>query len=293
MNHLQKRMLMGYIFVAPAVTVIVLFVLVPLVLGFINSLHTGFLTDLTFIGFRNYRDLFTDRSFWNSLKVTSIFTVSYTLLSTLIGFATASWLVNKRVRFNQVFSTFIVLPFVVTPAVATLVWQYMYDFTFGILNSLIVSVGLDPVPWLRTPELAMLSLIIVQVWFTMGYNAILLAAGIQGIPTAYFEAAEIDGANAIQKAARITFPLILPSIVFVLVLSLLGGFVNSFVLAQIVTGGGPFGSTQVLMLLIYRTAFSIFDFPYANTMTTIMFILMLVLSLLLNAWQNRVYKGLF
>lgn len=122
---------------------------------------------------------------------------------------------------------------------------------------------------------------------------ILLASGIQAIPKTYYEAAEIDGASRAQQARFITLPLLVPTLVFILVISLLGGFVNSFVLAQIITGGGPFRSTEVMMLYIYRTAFENFDFPLANALTMIMFAILFILSLLLNFWQGRVYKGLY
>lgn len=278
---------------APAVLAVALFVFAPFVVAFVNSLHDGFLGDLEFVGLQHYRDILGSERFWRSLWVTSLFTLIYTLISLVIGFVAAVWFNRRGLRFKPLYASLIVLPFIITPAVATLVWQYMFDTRFGVLNYLLSSVGLPAVAWLREPGSALAALILVQVWFTAGYNMILLASGIQAIPKTYYEAADIDGAAEVQKALRITLPLIVPTVVFVLVISLLGGFVNSFVLAQIITGGGPFRGTEVLMLYIYRTAFENFDFPYANALTILMFALLLTLSLLLNRWQNRVYKGLY
>ncbi len=292
-SHYARRNLVGYLMVAPAAATIFLFVFVPFALAFISSLYRGSLVNLEFVGLSNYGDILTSGRFWRSLWVTSLFTLSYTLFSTAIGFVAAVWFNRQGLRFKPLFSSLIVLPFIVTPAVATLVWQYMFDYRFGVLNYALSSLGLSPVPWLREPGSALLALILVQIWFTAGYNMILLASGIQAIPRNYYEAADIDGASEAQKALRITLPLVIPTLVFVLVISLLGGFVNSFVLAQIITGGGPFRGTEVLMLYIYRTAFENFNFPYANALTIVMFALLFTLSLLLNRWQNRVYKGLY
>ena len=122
---------------------------------------------------------------------------------------------------------------------------------------------------------------------------VLFASGLQSIPEEYFEAAEIDGASELQKIRHITLPLIIPTLVFVIIMSLLYGFAHSFVIAQVITGGGPLRATEVLMLYIYDTAFGDFDVALANALTFIMFTLLATLALLLYRWQERSYHGLY
>lgn len=283
----------GYLFVLPAALVMILFTLYPFILALWNSLFTGFAQNLQYVGLQNYIRLFTSSRFWNSLFVTILFTAVSSGISGFLGFLAANWLVSREVRFGQFFTAIIFLPYVVTPAIATLVWQYMFDRRFGILNAALNSVGLNGVAWLGSPVSAMLSLILVQVWFTVGYNLVIFSSGLQAIPKDYYESASIDGATESQQVRLITLPLIVPTVVLVLVLSLLSGFVNSFVIAQILTGGGPFRATEVLMLLIYKTAFEGFDIPRANALTLVMFLLLFSTSYMLQKWQDRVYHGLY
>jgi multiple sugar transport system permease protein len=292
MNQRQRRYLTGYLFLAPALLSLAVFTFAPFAVGFYNSLHAGFGTDLEFVGLENYLFMFESARFWNSLRVTVLFTASYSVVSIALGFFAAYALDDRGIRFKPIFSSVLILPYVVTPAIATLVWQYMFNADFGILNGGLAVLGLGDVAWLQTPAGAMTSLVVVQVWFTLGYNMLLFASGLRSIPRTYYEAADIDGVGTWNKIRHITLPLLVPTIVFIGVLSLMGGFVHSFVLAQILTGGGPFRGTEVLMLLIYETAFESFDVPMANAMTIVMFVLLFVLSYLMNIWQERAYQGI-
>lgn len=292
LSYRQRRYLTGYLFAAPALLSLAVFIVAPFGFALFNSLHSGFSNSLEFVGLRNYQDLFTSARFWNSARATVLFTAAYASVSMTLAFFIAYLLDMRGVKFKPIFTSAIFLPYVVTPAIATLVWQYMFNSDFGILNYVLASVGLQKVRWLQSPAGAMTSLILVQVWFTLGYNMMLFASGLRSIPRNYYEAAVIDGAGEWAKIRHITLPLITPTIVFITVLSLMGGFVHSFAVAQILTGGGPFRATEVLMLYIYETAFQNFNIPLANALTIVMFLLLFVLSSLLNRWQERVYKGL-
>lgn len=283
----------GYLFVAPALAIMLVFVLLPFVLALWQSLFTGFGQNQKFVGLENYIEIFTSERFWNSILVTIVFTAISTGLSGTLGFLIANWLVRRQIRFSRGFTSFIFLPYVVTPAIATLVWQYMYDRRFGILNAALEGIGIDGVAWLGTPVSALASLIVVQVWFTVGYNMVIFSAGLQSIPSDYYESAAIAGATDRQQTLKITLPLVVPTMVLVLVLSLLAGFVNSFVIAQILTDGGPFRGTEVLMLFIYKTAFEGFDIPKANALSLIMFAMLFLTAHQLQRWQDRVYHGLY
>ncbi|MCA1788470.1 MAG: sugar ABC transporter permease [Thioalkalivibrio sp.] len=292
LSYRQRRYLTGYLFAAPALLSLAVFVIAPFGFGLLNSLQSGFGNNVEFVGLRNYQDLFTSARFWNSVRVTVFFTMVYASVSMTLAFFIAYALDMHGIKFKPIFTSAIFLPYVVTPAIATLVWQYMFNSDFGILNYVITSVGLPKLRWLQTGTGAMTSLIIVQVWFTLGYNMMLFASGLRSIPSNYYEAAVIDGAGEWAKIRHITLPLLTPTIVFITVLSLMGGFVHSFDVAQVLTGGGPFRATEVLMLYIYRTAFQSFDIPLANALTIVMFLLLFTLSFMLNRWQDRAYKGL-
>ena len=282
----------GYVYSLPALLVIAVFVLFPFLLGLWQSFFSGFGRELHFVGIQNYIRIFTDARFWNSLKVTVIFSALSTALSGFLGFIAARWLTQRKIRMAKPFTSLLFLPYVVTPAIATLVWQYMFDRRYGILNAALNSVGLEGAAWLGSPSSALLSLILVHVWFTVGYNAVIFSSGLQAIPEDYYESADIDGADEARQTIHITLPLIIPTIVLVLVLSLMAGFVNSFVIAQIFTNGGPFRGTEVLMLFIYKTAFEAFDISQANALSLIMFTLLFSISYYLQRWQDKMYHGL-
>lgn len=293
MRYSKRLELTGYLFSLPALIIVIGFVIIPFIFAFWQSLFSGFGLNSRFVGIRNYVEIFTSTRFWNSLAVTVIFTILSSGMSGVMGFLAASWLVHKKVRLSNLFTTLIFLPYVVTPAIATLVWQYMFDRRFGILNAGLNIIGIEGIAWLGSPAFAMMSFVVVQIWFTLGYNMVVFASGLQAIPLDYYESASIDGANNFQMMRKITLPLIVPTIVLVIVLSLLAGFVNSFVISQILTNGGPFRSTEVLMLLIYKTAFQGFDIPRANALSLIMFGLLFAVSHYLQRWQDRAYHGLY
>lgn len=292
-SYSQRLSIRGYIFVFPALLIMAVFVVAPFLFGLWQSLFTGFAQNLRYVGLQNYFEIFASPRFWNSIAVTIAFTAVSSGGSGVLGFLTANWLVRRGVRFSRLYTSIIFLPYVVTPAIATLVWQYMFDRRFGILNAALNGLGLEGIAWLGTPASAFLSLVVVQIWFTIGYNMVIFSSGLQAIPRDYYESAAMDGASDLQLTTRITLPLIVPTIVLVLVLSLLAGFVNSFVIAQILTNGGPFRATEVLMLFIYKTAFEGFDIPKANALTLIMFTLLFTTSFYLQRWQDRVYHGLY
>jgi ABC-type sugar transport system permease subunit len=292
-SYRRQMVIWGYIFVAPALAAIIIFVFVPFLVALWNSLFTGFGRNMQYVGIRNYVEMFTNPRTWSSLGTTLILTLSYTAVSGLLGFLAASWVTTRAFRAGQGFMSAIFMPYIITPAISALVWQYMYNQQFGIINFLLNAVGIGGVAWLTQPATAMLSLIIVQIWFTAGYNTILFASGMQAIPQDYYESAELDGASTAQQRRHITLPLIIPTLVFVLIISLMSGFTHSFVLAQIITDGGPYGTTEVMMLYIYKTAFENFDIPKSNAITLFMFAILFTVSYSLQRWQDRAYSGIY
>ena len=293
MRNTTRRYINGYILLIPTLILIVTFYLLPFIIALINSLHTGMPGHYELNGLWNYADVFTSSRFWNSLWVTTRFTAVSSIILFFLGFILAETLVRRKIYFKTFSSASILLPYIITPAVAILIWQYMFHTDAGILNHLLGLIGMEPIGWLRRPDSAMRSLIAVQCWFTLGYIIVLFASGLQAIPASYYEAAAMDGAGYWRCSRSISVPLVLPTVVFVLIMLLLAGYVNSFTLASLLTGGGPIGSTEVYMLYLYSIAFGNFDIPLSNALTMILFVLMFLFSIGVRSLQKRLFSNLY
>jgi multiple sugar transport system permease protein len=286
-----KRHAFGYILVAPALLFMLGFFVWPVVQGFITSLTSGFGYEGDFVGLRNYGKILTDPRFWNSFRVSVIFTVVFLVISGGIGLLIATFLVKKPALY-QLYASAIYIPYISTPVIGALIWQNMLSDPYGLISMLLKAIGLPTVPWLKTPTMALTSLIFIQVWYTIGYNAILFFAGLQQIPKDYYEAAEIEGCGWIRQLYFITIPLIIPTITFVVTISTLYGFVNSYVLARLITFGGPFEATFVMMMYIFEYAFKRFDFGMANAATVITFIFLSGVAVAQFRFQRKRFVGL-
>ena len=289
--HELQRIIFGYCLVAPAFLILLAFFVWPLIQGLITSFRGGFGLHGEFVGFRNYIITLTDPRFWNSLKVSVMFTIVFILLSGGSALLLATAFVKKP-KFHTIYLSALFIPYISTPVIGALIWSNIFSDPFGILNSVLVELGIANVPWLKTPLLALLCLIIVQVWYTVGYNTLLFIAGLQAIPTMYFEAAALDGCTFWQKLWYIYLPLLIPTIVFVTTISILYGFINSYVLASLITGGGPMEATNVMMSYIFEMAFNRFELGRANAITMLIFGLFVGLSFIQVTFQRKKFAGL-
>ncbi len=286
-----KRYLFGYACVLPAFFFFVLFFFMPLIKGIAVSLKQFSGGELVFVGFANYAKVFSDPEFWNSLKVSIIFTVFFIIFSAGLGLLMGLYLIQRRRFYGFIVSAFFV-PYISTPVIGALVWKNILADPYGILNVFLGVFNVDPISWFKNPVLALVSLIIIQVWYTMGYNAILFLSGLQAIPQSYFEASELEGANFLQKMRYITLPLLIPTLVFVITISTLYGFVNSYVLAKLITNNGPFQATNVMMSYIFDLGFNRFDLSRANAVTMIIFVVFVLLAFIQFRFQNKNFHGL-
>src|SRR3989441_3222136 len=156
------------------------------------------------------------------------------------------------------------------PISVALVWQWMYHPDFGLINRVLARAGLGPVNWLGDPKTALLAVMLVSVWMQLGYQLTVFLAGLRAIPQAYLDAARVDGANAWQRFWRVTFPLLRPVTLFVLVTGIIGAF-QVLALVMVLTGGGPLGATDVIVYRIYRTAWELLQFGDASAMALLLF----------------------
>ena len=287
----MKRYVFGYLLILPAFILMVIFFVWPFIHGFLSSLYKGIGFKGEFAGFENYIKTFNDPRFWNSLKVSVIFTTLFIIISCGLAFI-LSLIFVKKPKGYIFFLTVAFIPYISTPVIGALVWLNILGEPFGIINVALSGLGFNPVPFLKNPGIALLSLVFIQVWYTLGYNTILFLAGLQAIPVSYFESAEIEGCSFFQRLIHIAFPLLIPTIVFVAIVSIMYGFINSYVLAKLVTGGGPFEATNVMMAYIFELGFDRFQLGRANAVTLIMFAVFFFIAFFQFNYQRKRFFGL-
>jgi multiple sugar transport system permease protein len=284
----QQRTITGYIFISPFILGVLFWVLIPALVAVYLTFHSwNLISAPRFVGMQNIQRLFTDPLLPQSLKATFIYTFTSVPLGLLFSFFLAL-LINNKIRGVAIFRTIYYLPSII-PAVANAVlWAWIYNTEFGLMNVIVRGLGGNKIPWLQDPNWAMPAFIFLSLW-AVGPSMVIFLAGLQGIPDIYYEAAEIDGAGRWAKFRHVTFPLMSPIIFFNLVI----GFINSFqvfVTAYLITEGGPQNATLFLVLYIYRTAFASYNMGYAATVSWLLFFILVFLSYLVFRFiGKRVY----
>jgi multiple sugar transport system permease protein len=234
-----------------------------------------------FIGLLNYQALLHDNDFIQAIQNTTIYAFATVILSVILSLPLAIVLAGK-IRFSPVYQTIFFLPFI-TPMVAMAVaWKWIYDPTYGILNYFLSIFHISPVGWLVYPETALWAIIAMSVWKVIGYNMVLFLVGIKNIPATYYEAAKLDGASGLNLFRHITFPLLRPMTLFVLVTSMINAY-NVFTQIYVMTLGSqsaPGSAVRVLVFEIYTNAFSFFKMGYASAEAVVLTMIVLVLTIL-------------
>jgi multiple sugar transport system permease protein len=270
--------LLPYVMVAPALLAISAFSLLPTLYGVLVSLYrVEFVELLTFVGARNYVEVLSDSRFWNSARVSFTFTACSVGLTFVGGFSLAL-LGNQHVRFRSAFRTVALLPWVTSYVVTYLIFRWILNSDFGLLNAVLVEgLGLPRINWLGDPLLALAALVGIDVWRAAPYAMVLLLAGLQGIPHELYEAAAIDGATRIRSFFAITLPLMRPTILVLMVLLTIIDF-NVVVAMLVLTGGGPGSATEAMSLRMYNEAFTYTRMGPASAIAMIIFAANLVLT---------------
>jgi ABC-type sugar transport system permease subunit len=261
----KKRDKIGYLFVAPYIVHLLVFTTFPLVFSFLLIFHRwDIISPMQWIGFQNFVKLSRDLLFFKSIGNTIIFLIIHIPLQIAVSLFLAE-LLNQKIRFRGFFRASYFLPVVVSGVVITILWQQLYAQDLGVINSLLVKIGLKKLPWLTSAQLAMPSIAIMATWKNVGLYIILFLVGLQSIPKHMYDAADIEGASHWQKFRYITLPMINPTMIMVVILSTIGGF-SLFIEPYIMTDGGPMNSTLSAMLYIYRQAFTFYHMGYAATL---------------------------
>ncbi|WP_218136357.1 carbohydrate ABC transporter permease [Nonomuraea jiangxiensis] len=268
----------AYLFVAPSLFGVLAFLLLPMVIVLVLSLFDWeLLSDPQFVGLDNYRRLAGDGQTWHSLWVTVAYVLLCIPLQTVLALALALGL-NRRVKGVRIYRSLFVVPWMATPIALGLIWNWIFDPRDGALNSALALIGITGPDWLSDPAWALPAVALVSVWQQTGYNMLFFLAGLQGIPRELHDAAATDGATTAQRFWRVTLPLLNPTMFFVTVTNLIGAF-QVFDTVYAMTDGGPGRSTEVINFRIYQTAFKEFDFGYAATLSTVLFLIIFVVTM--------------
>ena len=268
----------GYLFLAPYLVLFCVFLLLPLGFGlWLSMMRYEMLAPEapSFVGFDNYAEALGDGYFWRSVWATLLFVVLASPITIVLALLIAVGLDAIKGRRADYYRMIIFLPTMLTISVAALLWRWFYNSEFGLFNQLLGST----VPWLTDVRMAMPSLVLMTLWWTVGGPMIILLAGLKQLPREVYEAADLDGAQGWRRLIEVTLPQLRPVLLFVLVINLIGAF-QVFGQPYLMTLGGPERSTRVLMQYVYETAFSFYRLGYAAAMSWLLFLVIAVISVI-------------
>jgi multiple sugar transport system permease protein len=274
-----KNMAMAYLFLLPNLVGFLIFTLIPIVCSMgLSFMEWDSANPMVFVGFENFKRLWTDDTFkislWNTVYY-SVFTVPLTMAAAL-GLAI---ILNQKMKGINIFRTIFFFPHVASLVAIAVVWNLLFHPTLGPVNNILRFLGIaNPPGWTSSVDWAMPVIIIVSIWKSMGYYMILYLSGLQAIPRELYEAAKVDGANSFQRFKSITLPMLTPTTFFVSIMLTIACF-KVFDLVSVMTNGGPGRATNVLVFNIYNTAFINYEFGYASAISMILFIIVLAITI--------------
>ena len=274
----MRKTISGYIFFLPFGIIYLIFNIIPLY----KSLILGFykweiFTPRQFIGVLNFQKMMNDPKFISSLWHTIYFTILSVPPLVILGLLLAL-LLNSKIYFKGLTRLLFFIPYILSISVVCSIWIFICQPEFGIINQFLNILGFHSISWLGDSKYAMISIVITTVWWTIGFNILLYLAGLQQIPIAIYEAAKIDGASSFRVFRSITLPLLKRTHILIIMLQVIKSF-QIFGQVFIMTGGGPYGSTRVLVQYIYTNAFEYFKMGYAQAMSLSLFLIMLIVSI--------------
>jgi len=266
-------------FLAPAIVILGAFVLWPM----LSALRLSF-TDASgfgrpsFVGLANYVRVFSDPDVLRSIGNTALYAVLFTPVAIAVALVLALALNHPALPFRGFFRSALFLPFIVSLAVAAFAWSYLLDPQIGLLNHWLQVVGIRLGNVLQDPTLAMPTVVLVAVWKSFGFYMVIFLAGLQEIPTSLYEAAQLDGANGRQRFANVTFPMLSNTMAFVVIVALIAAL-QAFDQIYVLTGGGPYRSTETIVMQVYQSGFKDLDLGFASALAYVLLIATLLLSL--------------
>lgn len=278
-KYFNKPSRAAYLFLAPSITILLVFAIIPLIASLIISVMNMniFFTDTSFAGVKNFIHAFQDMRFWNALKNTVVFVVVEVPIQIILGLLVANAL-TKTSLFNKMARTIFFLPVICSMAAIGIVWSILLDGNIGLIPYLLEKIGMGTPTFFRDVKTAMPTVIAMTVWKNFGYTMSILVVGIQGISRSYYEAAEIDGANKFNQFFCITLPQLKSTLGFCLITNTIGSL-QVFDQVYVTTQGGPQYSTETLVQYIYKTGFSQpYDLGYASALSVLLLVVILIIS---------------
>ncbi len=277
---LRKLQRIGFVFSLPSILFFVFFISIPVIFTVVLTFAEwkGFqLSDIKFIGFNNYINLFKDKVFYKSLLNTTIFVVLTTVTLNLFGFFGAL-IIDTKIPGTKFLKNAVFLPVLLSPIIIGIMWSRMLD-AFGIINKLLQSAHIIKLPilFLGSEKIALYTIIIATIWQFTGYDMLIYYAGLQGIPKDILEAARIDGANEAKVITKIIIPSLSPVITIAMLLNIIGGY-KVFDIVYVMTAGGPNRASEVLATYLFQQAFRFNNMGYASVIAVIIIILSLIIS---------------
>ena len=294
-NNLMKK-LMPYTFIFPALLLLILFSIIPIIVSLVISFTNLDITGLgnwgaiKFIGLNNFINLFNDSLFLQAVGNTLFYVVIGVPAVIALSLAIAIMINFGQNRFFKLMRLVFYTPSITNTVAVAVVWTFMYNPSTGLINNILNQVGLGSVGWLTDQSVAKIALIILAVWKAIGLNMLIFLAALQGIPKDFYEAAELDGASWWQQTIHITIPSLKFSIFFVSVTTLIGWF-QFFDEPFVMTKGGPLGSTNSVAFFVYQNGFQQSNFGYAASASFVMFAAIILATLIQFKLQNRQQNG--
>lgn len=274
-----RRTITGYLFISPFILGFTFWFLIPaLVAVWLTFTDWNLISPPKYVGFQNIARLGSDKLFWQSLKVTTNFTLISVPLGLVLGFVLAL-LMDTKIRGISFFRTVYYLPSIVPAVASAVLWAWILNTEFGLLNSFLRWFGIPKVAWLEQPEWALPALILMSLW-GLGASMVIYLAGLQGIPDVFYEAAMIDGAGRWAQLRHITIPLMSPIIFFNLIIGIIASF-QVFTAGFLITNGGPQNATLFYVLYLYRNGFQYLDMGYSAALAWVLFLIIMTLTLVI------------
>lgn len=276
----MPRSLTPYLFVAPLAIFMAVFTYVPIAASVnLSVLRWDFLSpEMPFVGLENYQRLLDSRDFWNALEVTAIFTVVSVPLRLALALFIASYLVRETLS-SRLLRGALFLPWVTSTVSIGVVFSWVFATDYGMMNAALGVFGIGKVSWLQDPQLALAVLIAVNTWKQLGYDVIIYIAGLQAVPQELYDAAVVDGGRRWHVFRRVTVPLVMPTTYFLLVVSVIEAF-QVFTIVDVMTRGGPAGATDMIVNMLYRVGFVLFDIGQGSALAVLLFIFLVALALI-------------
>jgi multiple sugar transport system permease protein len=283
----RQETIAGYLFLLPNILGFLVFSSIPVVATFsISLLDWDLIRAPRFVGLDNYVKLLTDDAVFRKVLFNTAYYVVGTVPAGIVLSLLLALAMNANVRGIAIFRVIFFIPVISASVAVAVMWRWLYNTDYGLINLMLTSIGLKGVPWLASTAWAMPAVILMAIWKTLGYNMVIFLAGLQSIPAHLHEAAAIDGANGFQRFRHITLPLLAPTTFFVLVISVISSF-QVFDLAFVLTKGGPGDATNTMVMYIYNQAFQFFHMGYAAAIAWVLFGIIFVITLLQHQLQKR------